>query len=83
MCRKFTTLLHDSDMSEDEIGELRDELKAYKEQLDAMREDLKLVIKYSDSMRNQISSIAGQDEQFGPDVQRCRAFCNKYKLLIR
>jgi hypothetical protein len=32
-------------MSEDEIGEIRDELKAYKEQLDSLREDLTLLIR--------------------------------------
>jgi chromosome segregation ATPase len=29
-------------MSEDEIGEIRDELEAYKKQIDALRDDLKL-----------------------------------------
>ena len=77
------SLLHDSDMSDEEIGEIRDELKAYKEQLDAMREDLKLVVKYSTSTCNQITAVAVQEEQFGPDVQRCRAFCHKYQLLNR
>jgi len=30
-------------MSENEIGEIRDELKAYKEQLDSLRDDLRIV----------------------------------------
>jgi hypothetical protein len=34
-------------MSEDEIGEIRAELKAYKEQLDALKEDLKILILFS------------------------------------
>ena len=32
-------------MSDDEIGEIKDALKAYKEQIDALREDLKLLIR--------------------------------------
>jgi len=39
-------------MSEDEIGEIKDELKAYKEQLDALRRDMEVVVKYSTSLRN-------------------------------
>lgn len=35
------------DMSEDNIGELRDEVKAYKGQLDSLKEDLEIVIKFA------------------------------------
>jgi hypothetical protein len=34
-------------MSEEETGEIKDELRAYKEQLDALREDLKIVVRNS------------------------------------
>jgi hypothetical protein len=36
--------LHDAFMSEEEIGEIRDELKAYKEQLDTLKNDLEVII---------------------------------------
>jgi hypothetical protein len=39
-------------MSEEEIEEIKDELRVYKDQLDALREDLKIVVKYSPSLRN-------------------------------
>lgn len=73
MCRKFTTLLHDSDMSEDEIGELRDELKAYKEQLDALREDLKIVVKYSGQLQQAIVNAAS-----GSGFDEVNKFRDKY-----
>ena len=34
-------------MIEEEIGELGDQLREYKKQLDALREDLKIVVQYS------------------------------------
>jgi hypothetical protein len=34
------------------IEEIKDELRVYKDQLDALREDLKIVVKYSPSLRN-------------------------------
>jgi hypothetical protein len=34
-------------MSEDEIGKIRAELKAYKEQLDSLKEDLKILMLFS------------------------------------
>jgi hypothetical protein len=41
-------------MSEDEIGEIRDELKAYKEQLDSLREDLTLLIRHNITAQHDI-----------------------------
>jgi hypothetical protein len=64
-------------MSEDEIGELKDELKAYKEQLDALREDLKIVIKYSGQLQHAIVGAAS-----GPDLPELKKFRDKYQLRI-
>jgi hypothetical protein len=43
-------------MSEDEIGEIRDELKVYKEQLDSLREDLKIVVN-SEQLRHAVLPV--------------------------
>jgi hypothetical protein len=50
--------VHDPGMSEDEIGEIRAELKAYKEQLDALKEDLKILILFSNR------HLIGQVQQY-------------------
>jgi len=76
MCRKFTTLLHDSDMSEDEFEELRDELNAYKEQIDTLREDLKLVIKYCGPLQEAIINAASGPG--GPGLDEVKKFRDKY-----
>jgi hypothetical protein len=47
-------------MSEDELGEIRDELKEYKKQLDALREDLRLLIRRCPPAQNDILSTANQ-----------------------
>jgi hypothetical protein len=47
-------------MSEDDIGEIRDELKVYKAQIDALREDLKIVVKYSPQLRTEVLGMAMQ-----------------------
>jgi hypothetical protein len=47
-----------------------DELRVYKEQLDAMREDLKIVVKYSNSLPALVSP--GTDGAARP-VSRCRS----------
>jgi hypothetical protein len=48
--------LHNAFMSEDEIGEIRDELKVYKEQLDSLREDLKIVVN-SEQLRHAVLPV--------------------------
>jgi hypothetical protein len=69
-------------MSEDEIGEIKDELKAYKEQLDALREDFKLLVHYSDVARGQIKLVAdGGGIRTDPAlVEGCVKFAAKYHL---
>jgi hypothetical protein len=71
-------------MSQDEIGEIKDELKAYKKQLDALREDLNIVVKYSEQLHHSVLHIAAQSEQsrFGADVKRCQEFRDKYQIRI-
>jgi hypothetical protein len=69
-------------MSDDEIGELRDELRA-KEQLDALREDLKIVVRYSTTLRNSVINISNQSGNAGFDqaeVKRCQEFRDKYQI---
>ena len=41
-------------MSDEEIGEIKDELKEYKNQIDALRRDMEVVVKYSTSLRNAV-----------------------------
>jgi hypothetical protein len=72
-------------MSEDEIGEIKDELKAYKKQLDALREDIHTVILYSTSMRNSVLSVANQSGNRifdQAEVKRCQEFRDKYQIQI-
>jgi hypothetical protein len=45
-------------MSEDEIGEIKDELKAYKEQPDSLKEDLRILILFSNPY------LIGQVQQY-------------------
>jgi hypothetical protein len=47
-------------MNEDEIGEIKDELKAYKEQLDALREDFGIFVGCSPQTRGQITAAASR-----------------------
>jgi hypothetical protein len=72
-------------MSEDEIREIKDSLKAYKEQLDALREDLKIVVKYSASLRDQVLTVANQSGNpifIEAEVKRCQEFRDKYQIHI-
>jgi hypothetical protein len=73
-------------MSEDEIGEIRDELKAYKEQLDSLREDLTLLIRLGTASLLSTISLGGWMHGGNPgynqeEVERCRKFSKKYKDL--
>ena len=64
-------------MSEEEIGEIKDELRVYKDQLDALREDLKLLVRHSPQAQNDIRATANQQGNPGYDqveVKRCREF---------
>jgi hypothetical protein len=75
-------LPHDLLMSD---GEIKDELKAYEERLDALREDLKIVVKYSNSLRNSVLAIANQSGNRSFDqaeVKRCQEFRDKYQIRI-
>ena len=65
----------ETSMSDEEIGELRDELKAYKEQLDALREDLKIVIKYSGQLQDAIVQAASGP---GSSHNRGQLQCSTY-----
>ena len=70
-------------MIEEEIGELGDQLREYKKQLDALREDLKIVVQYSTTLRNSIIGVANQagSSSFDPEeVQRCQEFRDKYQI---
>ena len=72
-------------MSEDELGEIRDELKAYKEQLDALREDLKIAIKHSEQLRHSILHTINQEgnPHFQADIPRLKEFRDKYDIRTR
>ena len=59
-------------MSDEEIGEIKDELKAYKEQLDVLREDLKLLIRHSPNLRTIILATANQQGNPGYDQAELR-----------
>jgi hypothetical protein len=72
-------------MIDEEIGEIQDALKAYKEQLDALREGMKIVVRYSNSLRNSVLSVALQSghPSFDQDeVKRCTQFRDKYQIHI-
>ena len=71
-------------MAEDDIGEIRNELKEYKKQLDALREDLKLLIRHSPQVQNEIVAVSNQrgNRSFdGAEIERCRVFVEKYGIL--
>jgi hypothetical protein len=52
--------VHHERMSEDEIGEIRDELKAYKQKLDELREDFKFFLMHEFEATNRIIEKANQ-----------------------
>ena len=74
-------------MNEQEIEtrfeELRNELKAQKEQLDALKEDIKILLKHRSIAPRDIMDTAQQigNAAFDQsDVHRCREFLRKYDL---
>ena len=69
-------------MSENEIGEIRDELKAYKEQLDSLRDDLRIVFQYSEQLRNSILHTINQEgnPRFQADIPRLKEIRDKYDV---
>jgi hypothetical protein len=71
-------------MSEDEIGEIRDELRVYKEQLDALREDMKIIVKYTEQLRHAVLHIINQkgNPRFEAEIPRCQEFVDKYQIKI-
>jgi hypothetical protein len=72
-------------MIDEEIGEIQDALKAYKEQLNALREDIKIVAKYTEQLRHSIISVSLQSGNQGFDqaeVKRCQEFRDKYQIHI-
>jgi hypothetical protein len=71
-------------MSEDEIGEIKDELKEYKKQLDALREDLKIVIKHSQRLHDSILEAINQpgNPRYEAEIPKLLAFRDKYQIRI-
>jgi hypothetical protein len=74
-------------MNEEEIEarfeEIRNELKAYQEQLDSFKEDLKILFKHRSIAPRDILETAKQDGNAAfdqSDVHRCREFLKKYDL---
>jgi hypothetical protein len=70
---------------ENRIDEIRDELIAYKRQLDSLQEDLKLLIKHSTTAHRDIIAMANPvDERYSDrlEVNRCREFLEKYNIRL-
>ena len=74
-------------MNEEEIehrfDEIRNELKAYREQLDSFKEDLKILLKHRSIAHGDIIDTAQQvgNSAFDQsDVHRCREFVKKYEI---
>jgi hypothetical protein len=68
---------------EHRFEEIRNELKAYKEQLDSFKEDLKILLKHRSIAPRDIVDTAQQlgNEAFDQsDVHRCRKFLEKYEI---
>jgi hypothetical protein len=75
--------VHHERMSEDEIGEIRDELKAYKQKLDELREDFKFFLMHEFEATNRIIEKAnqrGNPRCNQPVVERCRKYLDKYAI---
>jgi hypothetical protein len=84
---RFAGASHPQVMNEDEIenhfDEMRDELRAYKKQLDSLGEDLKLLIKHSTAAHHDIIATANPVDDTDSDrfeVHRCREFLEKYDI---
>jgi prefoldin subunit 5 len=70
---------------ENRIDEIRDELQAYKRQLDSLEEDLKLLIKHSTTAQRDIIATANPVDDRDSDrleVHRCREFLEKYDIRL-
>jgi hypothetical protein len=68
---------------EHRFEEIRNELKAYKEQLDSFKEDLKILLKHRSIAPRDILDTAQQvgNAAFDQsDVHRCRKFLEKYEI---
>jgi hypothetical protein len=76
--------MNDEEM-ENRFGELRDELRAFKNELDSVREDLKLLLKHRSIAHRDIIDTAHQvgNRAFDQsDVQKCREFLQKYNIRL-
>jgi hypothetical protein len=70
-------------MSEDDIGEIRDELRTYKEELDELREDFKFFLMHDFEATNRIIEKANQrgNPRYSQSVvERCRKYLDKYGI---
>jgi hypothetical protein len=74
-------------MNDEEIEhrfeEIRNELKAYREQLDSFKEDVKILLKHRSIAHRDIIDTAKQvgNTAFDQsDVHRCREFVKKYEI---
>src|SRR6266446_2985947 len=70
-------------MSEDEIGEIRDELRTYKEQLDELWEDFKFFLMHDFEATNRIIEKANQrgNPRYNQSVvERCWKYLDKYGI---
>jgi hypothetical protein len=68
---------------EHRFEEIRNELKAYREQLDSFKEDLKILLKHRSIAHRDIIDTAQQvgNAAFDQsDVHRCREFVRKYEI---
>ena len=76
--------MNDEEM-ENRFGELRDELRTFKNELDSVREDLKGLLKHRSIAHRDIIDTAHQvgNRAFDQsDVQKCREFLEKYNIRL-
>ena len=66
----------------DYIGEIRDELKAYKEQLDLLKEDLEIILRFgSFQLANQYATgVPSADPVL---KAKCLKFVERYRHLVQ
>jgi hypothetical protein len=69
-------------MNDDEIGVIKAELNACKEQLYELRSDIQIVVRYSPGLRDALLALANQS---GPgwetlEIKRCQEFKDKYQI---
>ncbi len=73
----------DDEQIDRRFDEIRDELKAYKEQLDSFKEDLQILLKHRSIAHRDIVDTARQvgNAAFDQaDVHKCRKFLDKYEI---